>query len=145
VIGFPLSHEDRGKLPAPKASYSYAGDDPLPWVPHFPGGVANLPVLETVATGDAATAVMPERDGIARRAPLILAIGGQLYPTLGADALRVAQGAPGYLVKSTGASGIMSFGEHAGLNAIKIGQIVVPTGADGAVWLHVTPHQPERF
>ena len=39
----------------------------------------------------------------------------------------------------------MSFGEHTGLNAIKAGKIVVPTDADGAVWLHFTPHQPERF
>src|SRR5947207_1595723 len=37
------------------------------------------------------------------------------------------------------------FGEHAGLNAIRVGQIVVPTGEDGTVWMHFTPHQPERF
>ena len=70
---------------------------------------------------------LPEADGISRRAPLI-AIGGQLYPALALDALRVAQGARGYIVKSTGASGVTSFGEHAGLNAIKVGRIVVPTG-----------------
>src|SRR5438105_10074905 len=39
----------------------------------------------------------------------------------------------------------MSFGEHTGLNAIKVGNVVVPTDAEGKVWLHFTPHQPERF
>src|SRR3954451_191746 len=48
-------------------------------------------------------------------------------------------------IDTAGASGAMSFGEHTGLNAIKAGKIVVPTDADGAVWLHFTPHQPERF
>ena len=57
----------------------------------------------------------------------------------------MAQGAHGYIVKSTGASGVTSFGEHTGLNAIKVGKIVVPTGSDGTVWIHYTPHEPSRF
>ena len=145
VLGFALRNEEKGKLPRRKASYSNLGDDPRPWVPHFRGAAANLPELEAAATGNAVLDILPERDGIARRAPLITAIGDQLYPALAIDTLRVAQGAPGYIVKSTGASGISSFGEHAGLNAIRVGQIVVPTGEDGTVWMHFTPHQPERF
>jgi adenylate cyclase len=145
VLGFALRNEERPRLPAPKASYSSLGDDPRPWVPHFRGAIGNLPELEAAATGDAVFDIFPERDGISRRVPLIFAIADRLYPALAIDALRVAQGAPGYLVKSTGASGVMSFGEHTGLNAIKVGNLVVPTGADGTVWLHFTPHQPERF
>src|SRR5262249_7273521 len=140
-----LSNEDKGRFPAPKASYSNLGDDPRPWVPHFRGAAGNLPELEAAATGNAVLDILPERDGISRRAPLITAIGDRLYPALAIDTLRVAQGAPGYIVKSTGASGIVSFGEHAGLNAIRVGQIVVPTGEDGTVWMHFTPHQPERL
>ena len=89
--------------------------------------------------------MLPERDGISRRVPLITAIGDHLYPALAADALRVAQGARTYVVKSTGANGVTAFGEHAGINSIKIGRIVVPTGADGTVWVHFTPHEPARF
>ncbi|MBV9016376.1 MAG: adenylate/guanylate cyclase domain-containing protein [Alphaproteobacteria bacterium] len=145
VLGFALRDEERGRLPAPKASYSSLGDNPRPWVPHFRGAADNLPELEAAAAGNAAFVILPERDGISRRAPLIVAIGDQLYPALAIDTLRVAQGAPGYLVKSTGASGVMSFGEHTGLNAIKVGNLVVPTDNDGTVWVHFTPHQPERF
>jgi len=38
-----------------------------------------------------------------------------------------------------------AFGEHTGLNAIRVGKIIVPTSNNGSVWLHFTPHQPERF
>ncbi len=57
----------------------------------------------------------------------------------------MAQGARSYVIKSTGANGATAFGEHAGLNAIKVGKVAVPTGADGTVWIHLTAHQPERF
>ncbi len=89
--------------------------------------------------------MLPERDGISRRVPLLTVIGDRLYPSLGADALRVAQGARTYVVKSTGANGVTAFGEHAGVSSIKVGRVVVPTGADGTVWIHFTPHQPARF
>jgi adenylate cyclase len=145
VLGFALRAKARDQLPQVKASFSNAGDDPAPWVPHFAGAASDLPVLEAAAAGSAVLDTLPERDGISRRAPLIVRVGRNLYPALGLDALRVAQGAHGYIVKSTGASGITSFGEHAGLNAIKVGRIVVPTGADGTVWIHYTPHEPSRF
>ena len=145
VLGFALRNENRGKLPDVKAGFSNVGDDPRPWLPHFRGAAANLPALEEAAAGNALSDIVPERDGISRRAPLIADIAGELYPALALDTLRVAQGATGYLVKSSGASGVISFGEHTGINAIKVGNIVVPTGSDGSVWLHYTPHQPERF
>jgi adenylate cyclase len=66
-------------------------------------------------------------------------------PALDLEALRVAQGARSYVIKSTGASGVSAFGEHIGLSAIKVGKLVVPTGTDGAVWIHFTPHRPERL
>jgi len=145
VLGFALRAKVRDQLPQVKASFSNAGDDPAPWVPHFAGAASDLPVLEAAAAGNAVLDTLPERDGIARRAPLIAMVGHNLYPALALDALRVAQGAHGYIVKSTGASGVTSFGEHAGLNAIKVGRIIVPTGSDGTVWIHYTPHEPSRF
>jgi adenylate cyclase len=145
VLGFALRGRVKDRLPQVKVSFSHAGDDPTPWVSHFLGGESDLNVLEAAAAGNAMLDTLPERDGISRRVPLVAMIGRDLYPALALDALRVAQGAHGYIVKSTGASGVVSFGEHAGLNAIKVGNIVVPTGADGTVWIHYTPHEPQRF
>lgn len=145
VLGFALRARARDRLPEAKTSFSAAGDDPEPWVPHFAGGASDLDLFEAAAAGNAVLDTLPERDGIARRTPLIAMVGKKLYPALSLDALRVAQGAHGYVVKSTGASGVVAFGAHAGLDAIKVGKIIVPTGADGTVWIHYTPHEPSRF
>ena len=143
VLGFAPRAKEHSRLPETKATFAIAGDDPRLWVPH--SAVSSLAALETAAAGNGLLGMLPERDGISRRVPLVTAFGDQLYPALGADALRVAQGARTYVVKSTGASGVTGFGEHAGVSSIKIGRIVVPTSADGTVWVHFTPHQPERF
>jgi adenylate cyclase len=145
VLGFAPRAQARDKRPQAKTSFSNAGDDPQPWVPHFAGAASDLDLFEAAAAGNAMLDTFPEADGISRRVPLIIAIGDKLYPALALDALRVAQGAHGYIVKSTGASGVTSFGEHAGLNAIKVGRIIVPTSSDGTVWIHYTPHEPSRF
>jgi adenylate cyclase len=145
VLGFAPRAKEHSRLPETKATFAIAGDDPLSWVPHFRAAASSLAVLETAAAGNGVLGTLPERDGISRRIPLIAAIGDRLYPSLGADALRVAQGARTYVIKSTGASGVTAFGEHAGVSSIKIGRVVVPTSADGTVWVHFTPHQPERF
>ena len=145
VLGFTPRAKEHSRLPEAKATFAIAGDDPRPWVPQFRAAASSLAALETAAAGNGVLGMLPERDGISRRIPLLTAIGDRLYPSLGADALRVAQGARTYVVKSTGASGVTAFGEHAGVSSIKIGHVVVPTSADGTVWVHFTPHQPERF
>ena len=145
VLGFAPRGKAHPRLPQAKSSFAIAGDDPKPWVPHFRGAASSLSVLEEAAAGNGMLGMLPERDGISRRVPLLTVIGDRLYPAFGADALRVAQGASTYVVKSTGANGVTAFGEHAGVSSIKIGRVVVPTGADGTVWVHFTPHEPERF
>ncbi|MGB9645267.1 MAG: adenylate/guanylate cyclase domain-containing protein [Stellaceae bacterium] len=145
VIGFAPREKEHSRLPQAKASFALAGDDPIPWVPQFAGARSSLPALEAAAAGNGSLGVQQERDGIVRRVPLVIAVAGRLYPSLDLEALRVAQGARSYVIKSTGASGVTAFGEHAGLNAIKVGKVAVPTGADGTVWIHLTAHQPERF
>jgi len=145
VLGFAPKSGAPEQLPDVKAGFSTLGDDPRPWVPHFAGAASDLRALQAAAAGSAMLDTFPEGDGISRRVPLVTVVGPNLYPALALDALRVAQGARGYLVKSAGASGVFSFGQHTGLEAVKVGRIVVPTGPDGTVWIHYTPHEPARF
>lgn len=145
VLGFALKSQTQDQIPDVKAEFSTVGDDPRPWVPHFAGAASDLQLFQAPAAGSAVLDTLPERDGISRRVPLLAMVGRNLYPALALEALRVAQGAHGYVVKSTGASGVSSFGEHAGLDAVKVGRIIVPTGPDGAVWIHYTPHESSRF
>jgi adenylate cyclase len=145
ATGFVLNEQTETRAPLPKASFAIAGDDPRPFVSHFRGAVATLPALEKAAAGNGGFNDVPDLDGVFRRVPLLLALGDKLYPSLGAEALRIAQGARTYIVKSSGASGETGFGEHTGINSIKVGQLVIPTDSAGEVWLHDTGHVPARF
>ncbi len=145
VTGFVLTDSGGPRPPAAKGGFAFAGDDPRPFVPAYRGAVVNLPALEAAAEGSGSLTGLPERDGVIRRAPLMLRMGDELLPSLGAEALRVAQGEQTFVIKASGASGVESFGESTGISRVKIGQFVVPTDENGRVWIYYSGFQPERF
>src|SRR5207302_889851 len=82
---------------------------------------------------------------VARREPLLLRLGDKAVPALPAEAVRVAVGARGYIVRAAGANTERGFGQNSNINAIKIGPLDVPTDAAGRVWLHYAPLDPGRY
>ena len=132
-----------GCLPALKASYARAGDDPRPFLPSWRGATVNLPAIEARASGVGSFNLTAEPDGIVRRAPMLMRVGDRIYPSLASEAVRVFLGASTYVVKSSGASMERSFGEATGLDSIKIGNRSVPVDAAGRLWLHFTRDRPE--
>ncbi|HSG96173.1 MAG TPA: CHASE2 domain-containing protein, partial [Afifellaceae bacterium] len=145
VTGFVLTESPTYRKPAAKSSFAIAGDDPKPFVIDFPGAVTNLRQIEIAAAGNGAFNSMPEADLVIRRVPLVFQSQGMLYPSLAAEALRVVQGQKTYLIKSSGASGTTAFGEHTGIDTIKIGQFVAQTDAGGRVFLHFSPFHADRY
>jgi adenylate cyclase len=146
VTGFALVSQPGGMPPARPAGFAYVGGDPRPFVPAYPGAVNSLPVLEAAAAGNGALNVGIAAGGVIRRVPLLLALGDQLYPSLVAEAIRVAQGADTYVVKTAGAAGEMSVGgTETGITHVRIGGYAVPTDARGAVWVAYTPPEPRRY
>ena len=133
------------RVPAVKPGFATAGDDPVQFVPNFAGAVSPLPALEAAARGNGAVNAAPDADGVIRRVPLLQALGSQLYPTLAGEALRIAQGATTYVIKSSGASGEQSFGMATGVNHVKVGAAIVPTDPSGHVILYDSGTVPERF
>lgn len=65
----------------------------------YPGLIANVPQLENNAAGIGIVSTLPEVDGVNRRMPLIVTVGGKLYPALSLEALRVAAGDSTFQVK----------------------------------------------
>ena len=61
---------------APKAAFVTAGDDPLSFVPRFPGAIEPLAVLAANATGEGAVNWLPARDQVVRTVPLLVSAGG---------------------------------------------------------------------
>lgn len=141
VMGVALSSETGRTLSPPLAGLSFAGSDPRRYLPAFEGGLSNLPELSAAASGIGSFSFPPARDNIIRAMPLVAAADGQLYPGLGVEALRVAQGAPGLLLRSSDASGETSAGPLA-LTAVKVGVLELPAGADGRFRIHYSgmPH-----
>ena len=145
VTGFVLTHTEGTRAPAQTRTFAIAGDDPKPFAPAFKGAVLNLPEIESAAPGNGAFNSTPDADSVVRRVPFVLRLGDQLYPSLVAETLRVIQGARTYIIKSSGASGVIAFGEKTGIDSIKIGQMQLRTDAKGQVMLYYTRSMPERY
>ncbi|MFZ5482760.1 MAG: CHASE2 domain-containing protein, partial [Pseudomonadota bacterium] len=135
VLAFPLD-----TVPTPKATsegparFVVAGPPTLAALPDFPGLVPVLPGLAGAAAGLGAMTFRPDADGVLRRVPLVLSLDGQPVPGLAAEALRVAQGARNYVLRT----------DPAGLVAVRIGALEIPTTPAGEVWLHYSPPVPGR-
>ncbi len=145
VTAFGLTGQPNSSRPVQKAGFAFAGDNPAIYLPHFQGAVVNLPALAAAAAGSGSFSILPEKDGVIRRAPLLLCLKDALYPSLVLETLRVAQGASGHMVKSSGSSHEISFGEHTGIVSVKTGNFIIPTDGEGRIWLYDSGSRAERF
>ncbi|WP_142235801.1 CHASE2 domain-containing protein [Allostella humosa] len=125
VLGMVLVAEPTGAERPTKAGIAVVGADPVPGLAQFPGAVGALAPLAAAAKGEGAINVVPDRDGVVRRLPLFLAQGQRAIPSLSAEALRVAQGAAGHVLRS----------EPDGRITARIGNLMVPLDARGEIWL----------
>jgi adenylate cyclase len=127
----------------PKGGFSFVGETPTSLLTHLNGALAPIPVLAQAASGLGFLNWLPDDDRVVRRVPLLLEINGQIQPSLAMETLRVAQGASSYVVKSANA-----YGENSGasnqVEAIKVGDIVVPTQAAGDLRVWFAKSDPRR-
>jgi adenylate cyclase len=130
VAGIAISNENNNALPPPKAGFAFGGESPKDYLPAFSGGVANLPELNKAATGIGFFSFPLSGDGVVRSLPLLARAGDSIYPALAIEALRVAQDAGSFIIRSTGASGEANTGRPA-MTALKDGDFAMPTGPDG--------------
>ena len=145
VLGFIATAQASGALPSLDAGFATAGDDAGQFLPTFAGATASIAELQRGAKGSGALNWIPEYDQIIRHLPLLVKVGDRLYPSLAAEAIRVGQGASGYLIKASGASGEQSFGAKTGITHVRIGSAIVPTGANAQMWLRFSKSDQRRF
>ena len=110
------------------------GGDPRLFVPRFERALRSVEEIDRVARGHGLLNVEPER-GVVRRMPLVAAAADVVLPGFGVEILRVATGAPVLTVR-VGVSG---------LEAVGIGDLLIPTESDGSVRVHFGRHDPSRF
>lgn len=146
VVGISGEPGPTGRtLPSPKAGYAIAGDDPKSFVPNFPGGTPSLAMLSDKAKGIGAVNWLPEHDQIVRRVPLFITIGDTLYPSLAIEQLRLAEKTSTLFVRSSAGSGIEAFGQHTGLDSLRVGEKILYSDGDGQVWLHFAPYDRTNY
>ena len=102
------------------------GSDWKPWVYNYPGVVGPIPELAKSANAVGMMVIAPERDGVVRRMPLVIASDGKLYPSISMEILRIAAGDISFQMKT----GI------AGVEKLRIPKYkMIDTDANGNIWL----------
>src|SRR5580704_13736276 len=114
---------------------AYIGPDPAPFLVTFPGLLRNILPIEQAAAGRGSFSINPERDGIVRRVPMIMAAQGGLVPSLTMEMLRVL----------TGASPVLMRVDQAGVQSVSVQGKVVPTDNHGQVWIHFNKRDLSRY
>jgi len=146
VLGFGFDPHGGSQPPKRMFGTAFAGDDPSQFLPVQQGTVKPLAILEAAAKGNGSVNTDVE-GSVIRRVPMLFRVAGQegLFPALSIEALRVAQGASTYVIKSSGASSEMSFGVKTGIVAIRTGDIEARTDSRGRLALYDSGHREERF
>lgn len=124
-----LAHSATQDSAAVPIAANFTGDRPPTGLVSFAGVVSNIPELDAVAAGQAVFNNPPDPDGVVRRVPLVVLVGGRPTPALSLDTLRVAIGADGYRLKATGNQ----------LDSLTLGDRKIPTSGDGHFRPYFTP------
>jgi adenylate cyclase len=130
-------------IPTPKSpaeaalqtGFAVRGPDPSPYLLTFPGLLRNVPPLEEAAAGRGLLTINPESDGIVRRVPLIMEAQDTLVPSLTMEMLRVVSHSGAILVRV----------DEAGVQAVAVPGLEVPTDRNGQFWVHFNRHDQGRF
>jgi adenylate cyclase len=120
---------------AQQTGFAIRGPDPAPYLVTFPGLLRNVPAIEAAAAGRGLFSINPETDGIIRRVPVIMEAQGALVPSLTMEMLRVVSHAGAILVRVN----------EAGIQAVAIPGLEVPTDRNGQFWVHFNKHDPSRY
>ena len=102
------------------------GADWKPWVYRYSGAIGPTTELANNANAVGMMIIAPEKDGVVRRMPLVVAVGDTLYPSMSMEILRMAAGDISYQMK-TGIGGV----EKLRIPKFKM----IDTDAHGNIWL----------
>lgn len=91
-VVIPNMPADRFKNQPRQPSTAVIGSDYSNMIVAYPGLMANIKEIESVAAGTGIVNTLPEVDGVNRRIPLVVTVDGIVYPSLAMEALRVAAG-----------------------------------------------------
>ena len=116
------------------ASSSHPDAVPLPEIPAQAGAFTNIEEIDRAATGHGVISVGPS-DRAIRRLALVTRLHGRLVPSMPLEMLRVA----------LGATDVRIYGRGNAVETIGLGNLVLPTEADGGLRIYYSNHDPRRY
>lgn len=134
VLGVAGMDQPSAKPAAKPGSPVLTHGNPFPYVTQYPSFLDSVHEIDRAAASRALLSTRADEDVI-RTVPLIGAVRGVLFPSLGLETLRVGTGTANVIV-NTG---------HDGVQSVAVGDVVVPTGPDGHVWVRFGPHDAGRY
>jgi adenylate cyclase len=120
----------------PVTGFAVRGD-PDPWLYTVDGLLRNVKALELAAAGRGVFNIVPERDGLVRRVPMIIVAQNIKMPSLSFEILRVLAGS-GTIIVGTGKEGI----ESLILQGLKL---KLPTDSYARFWVHYADIDPSIY
>src|SRR5437879_10726690 len=133
VLGIAGLEAGKSSEAAPLTPSLQRGSDARAALRHYASTLRSLPEIDAAARGHGLLSADTEA-GVVRRVPIVALVGTTPVLPLSLETLRLASGAPLFFVQ----------GGVAGVAAVGIGDLVVPTQSDGRLWVHYTPHDAGR-
>jgi adenylate cyclase len=118
-----------------QTGFAVRGPDPSRFLVTFAGLLRNVAPIEEAAAGRGVFSILPERDGIVRRVPIIMQAQGSMVPSLSMEMLRVVTNSGAILVRT----------DQAGVQSVAVPGLQVPTDQNGRFWIHFNGHDPARY
>ena len=106
-----------------------AGDVGFSTLINMQGYEANIAVLQEAAFGGGFFDTIPDVDGVIRSTPLVLNFQNQIYPSLSLEMARLYYFEDNFTIETEADN----FGNFRRVTGINMGQITIPTTADGRV------------
>jgi adenylate cyclase len=126
--GGPDVHAELDKN-LPVTGLAMLGEEPHRFLFQFPGLLRNVRVIEEAAAGRGLFTIVPERDGIVRRVPMLTPAQDIMMPALSFEMLRVASGSGTILIKA----------DKDGVQSVGVKGFQIPTDRNGQLWVHYAP------
>ncbi|HTC99272.1 MAG TPA: adenylate/guanylate cyclase domain-containing protein [Bradyrhizobium sp.] len=129
-------HSDLDKE-LPVTGFAMLGEDPDPFIFKLAGLLRNVKVLEEAAAGRGLFTIVPERDGIVRRVPMIMDAQGERMPALSFEVLRILGGSGTIMIKA----------DQSGIDSVVLQglRLRVPTDRLARFWVHYARNDPSIY
>ncbi len=139
VLGESGVHEVHASLDKelPVTGFAMLGEDPDPFLFKFEGLLRNVKVVEEAAAGRGLFTIVPERDGIVRRVPMIMDAQGVHMPSLSFEVLRILGGSGTIMIKA----------DKSGIDSVVLQGLglKLPTDSLARLWVHYARNDPSIY